>query len=349
MRTKKILIIINTITPYQLDFFDELNRRVKLNVIFHSKNYKNYNFNYKEKNYQFFLEQKKNPVKFIKILINNFQPDLILIGGYRLKYNSKIIPFLKKRNIKFFYWLENLNSKNYLKYKLVKYLIGKKIKSSNGVLAVGNNAKKIYSEYTKNVINFPYSIKVPKIKKKNFFHKKKINFLFVGQLIDRKGLGYIFSAFNKLSKKEKEKLSLNIVGEGNLIGKLKQFSKINTYTKYHGFLFGKNLSKIYKKSDVLLFPSKFDGWGVVPLEAMLNSLSLIISKTSGISEILKNKNNGFLIEPNETALYKALKKCLNNKSMIKKQGISNRRLVLNSVCNAKNATKFLLENLFNIK
>lgn len=130
---------------------------------------------------------------------------------------------------------------------------------------------------------------------------------------------------------------------------MKQFSKINTYTKYHGFLFGKNLSKIYKKSDVLLFPSKFDGWGVVPLEAMSNSLSIIISKTSGISEILKNINNGFLIEPNETALYKALKKCLNNKSMIKKQGIINRRLILNSVFNTKNATKFLLKKLFNIK
>ena len=84
------------------------------------------------------------------------------------------------------------------------------------------------------------------------------------------------------------------------------------------------------------------------MEAMSNSLSLIISKTSGISEILKNKNNGFLIEPNETALYKALKKCLNNKSMIKKQG-NNRRLILNSVFNTKNATKFLLKKLFNIK
>ena len=60
MRTKKILLIINTVTPYQLDFFDELNRKVKLNVIFHSKNYKNYDFNYKEKNYQFFLEKKKS-------------------------------------------------------------------------------------------------------------------------------------------------------------------------------------------------------------------------------------------------------------------------------------------------
>ncbi len=142
MRTKKILIIINTITPYQLNFFDELNRKVKLNVIFHSKNYTNYDFNFKQKDYHFFLERKKNPVDFIKKLIFNFKPDLILIGGYRLKYNSKIIPLLKKNNIKYLYWLEKLNNENFLKYNLIKYLIGKKIKLSNGVLAVGNKAKK---------------------------------------------------------------------------------------------------------------------------------------------------------------------------------------------------------------
>ena len=345
MRTNKILFIINTITPYQLDFFNELGRKTKLKVIFHSKNYTNYNFNFMQKKNHFFLEQKKNPIKFIKSLVNNFKPDLILIGGYRLKYNSKIIPFLKSKNIKFFYWLENLNNKNFIKYNLVKYLIAKKIKCSNGVLAVGKKAQATYAKFTKNVINFPYSIKVPKIKKKKFFYNKKINFLFVGQLIERKGLKYILSAFNKLSFEEKKKINLNIVGDGNLKESLLQFLKKNTYTKYHGFLFGKSLSKIYKQSDILLFPSKFDGWGVVPLEAMSNSLSLIVSNTSGVSEILKNKKNGFLIEPNETALYKSLKKCLNNKLMIKKQGIINRRLVLKSNCNAKVASQFFLKNV----
>lgn len=349
MRTKKILIIINTITPYQLNFFEELNRKVKINVIFHSKNYTNYDFNFEQKDYHFFLEQKKNPFDFIEKLIFNFKPDLILIGGYRLKYNSKIIPLLKKNNIKYFYWLEKLNNKNFLKYNLIKYLIGKKIKLSNGVFAVGNKAKQIYSKFTKNVINLPYSIKIPKLKKKNFFYNKKINFLFVGQLIDRKGLRDILNAFNKLSKEEKKRINLNVVGKGNLRDKLYQFQRKNTYTKYHGFLFGKKLTKIYKKSDVLLFPSKFDGWGVVPLEAMSNSLSLIISKTSGISEMLKNKNNGFLIEPNETALYKALKKCFKNKLMIKKQGINNRRLISNSVCNSKIAANFFFKKICNIK
>ena len=115
----------------------------------------------------------------------------------------------------------------------------------------------------------------------------------MGQLIERKGLKYILSAFNKLSFEEKKKINLNIVGDGNLKESLLQFLKKNTYTKYHGFLFGKSLSKIYKQSDILLFPSKFDGWGVVPLEAMSNSLSLIVSNTSGVSEILKNKRMVF--------------------------------------------------------
>jgi len=50
MRTKKkIVIIINTVTPYQIDFFENLNSKADIKVIFHSKNFKNYNFNFREK------------------------------------------------------------------------------------------------------------------------------------------------------------------------------------------------------------------------------------------------------------------------------------------------------------
>ena len=51
---KKILFIINTVTPYQLDFFNKLSKYVNLRVIFHSKNYVNYKFNFKKKKTIFF-------------------------------------------------------------------------------------------------------------------------------------------------------------------------------------------------------------------------------------------------------------------------------------------------------
>ena len=153
---KKIIILINTVTPYQIDFFESLRQKVNLKVIFYNKNYKNYKFNFKKKKYQVFLNPTINSLKNILTEIEKFKPNLIIFGGYRLKYSSKIIKYLKESNINFYYWLENLNKKNFFKYKLVNFLISKKIKLSNGVLSVGKIAQKLYSKKFKNVINLPY-------------------------------------------------------------------------------------------------------------------------------------------------------------------------------------------------
>ena len=225
-------------------------------------------------------------------------------------------------------------------------MISKKINKADGVLAVGNNAKKTYSKYNKNTINFPYSIKTQKQNKKNFFNNKKINFLFVGQLIKRKGLDEIIKMIDFLTEKDKEKISIHIVGDGKMKNKLKKLSNKN-YFNYHGFIFGKKLMRIYNRSDVLLFPSKFDGWGVVVMEAMSNSLAIVASKNTGVSELLKNKKSGFVIKPNATSLYKVIKKYIKNKNQIIKQGKYNRNLILKSKCNRDNLSNFFFKNVLN--
>lgn len=343
---KKVIFLINTVTPYQIDFFEKLSNYVDLSVIFYSKNYQNYNFNFKKKKNHFFLSYKKKPVEFFYKFIQKVNPDLVIFGGYRLKYNSRFISHIKKKKIKFFYWLEKLNERNYLKYKFTKYLISKKINKADGVLAVGSNAKKMYSRYNKNTFNFPYSIKTQKQNKKNYFNNKKINFLFVGQLIKRKGLDEIIKMIDLLSEKDKEKISIHIVGDGKMKNTLKKLSNKN-YFNYYGFIFGKKLIKIYNRSDVLLFPSKFDGWGVVAMEAMSNSLSVVASKNTGVSEFLKNKKSGFVIEPNATNLYKVVKKYIKNKKQIIKQGKYNRNLILKSKCNRDNLSNFFFKNVLN--
>ena len=342
---KKILFIINTVTPYQLDFFNKLSKNVNLRVIFHSKDHVNYKFNFRKKNNHFFLSSQVNQVEYFCKFINNFKPNLVIFGGYRLPHNSKFISYIKKKKIKFFYWLEKLNENNFLKYHLIKRLIGNKINSSNGVLAVGKKAKKIYSKYNKNTFNFPYSIKIKKLNKKKYFKNNKINFLFVGQLIQRKGIKEILSAINKLSCSEKEKILIHIVGDGGLKKLIEKYQQRNVAIKYYGFVFGNKLSKIYQSSDVLLFPSKFDGWGVVPMEAMANSMSVVVSKNAGVSEILNSKNNGFLIEPKSSALLNAIKKCIKNKKIIIRHGKNNRNLIFESICNADNLSNYFLKQI----
>ena len=122
----KILFFINTPTSYLIDFFIELKKLCNLKIIFYSKYYKNYNFIIKKNKNFFFLEDNPNAITIIKKTIDNFNPDFTVIGGYRLKFINQIIESVKENNKKYIFWLERLNAKKSLKFKLVNYLIKKK-------------------------------------------------------------------------------------------------------------------------------------------------------------------------------------------------------------------------------
>ena len=80
----KILFLINTVTSYQNNFYNELSKREKIKVIVLSKNYKNYNFKINENFYEF-IEKKYDKKKEIHNIIDNFGPSCIIFGGYRTK------------------------------------------------------------------------------------------------------------------------------------------------------------------------------------------------------------------------------------------------------------------------
>ena len=347
MKSKKlkILFFINTITSYQLDFFNELNRFCYLKVIFYKKNYSNYNFHYRKKKYFNFLEKEKNKVLKIKNIINTFKPDFTIIGGYRLPHLKTITKSINKIDKKYLFWLERLNKENLLKYKIVKHMIKRKAKFSNGILCVGVNAKKEYQDTHKNLINLPYSINTKKFNfKKKFFLNKKTNFLFVGQLIKRKGIDLILSSFNSLQNYEKSNLNLTIIGEGDYKQKVLEFSKQNSFVTYKSFLTEKKLIPYFLNNDVFLFPSNFDGWGVAPLEAMASSMNLILSKNVGMLEIFRGKNKPQILAK-ENNLTQLIKSIIKNQSQIIKIGTRNKIIVKNSLCNVNKSTQHLLNSL----
>ena len=57
---------------------------------------------------------------------------------------------------------------------------------------------------------------------------------------------------------------------------------------FAGFLRGKDIDKAYRMADLYVMPSVSEPFGITPLEAMRNKTPCIISKTSGVSEVLKH-------------------------------------------------------------
>lgn len=62
---------------------------------------------------------------------------------------------------------------------------------------------------------------------------------------------------------------------------------------------GQELKKYFKASDIFIFPSIYDQFGYVVLEALASGLPVICSENSGASSLIKNNKNGFIIDPNK--------------------------------------------------
>ncbi len=334
---KKILFLINTKTSYQNNFYSELSKKIDIKVIVLNKKFKNYNFKIKE-NFYSYIENKNQKKNKIKKIINNFNPTHIVFGGYRLRYTNYIKNYALNQKIKIYYWLERLNKKNNFKILILKILFKKILKNIDGIFAVGEEAKKFYKNFNKNVINLPYSIKFNEKNKKRKINEKKINFIFVGQLIKRKGFDVVLSLLNNANLSN---ANFNIVGEGKYKKDLLKITKKFKNIKYYPFQNTKKLNALYSESDVLIFLSRFDGWGVVALEAMNHNLAIISSKYVGVKEVYPRQK--IIIDPKYSDLHQKINLLSNNFNLVKKLGLKNKASLKKSLCNSKHAVKKFID------
>ena len=319
----KIIFYLDSPTTYQIDLFIELKKFYKIFVIYNHTYSTNHKLKISNYSWMYFLDEKKSPDPLI--LINKISPKVVIIGGYKMDIN------LKNKSIKKYFWLERVNNKNHLKSFIRNLYIKLKLKSANGIFAIGKEATKFYRNYNKNVFNIPYSIK--KQKKIKFFNKPK--FLFVGQLIKRKGIDNIIKTINDL---ENYNCSFSFVGEGPYKNKIIDLKKKKQNVFYFKFLNKNNLEKIYNKNNILLLPSVYDGWGVVVIEAMARGMTIISSRNVGAtSEYIKHNFNGRILEYKKKTLRNEILYFQKNPNKINLFGERNKRLFQNNLCNVKNA------------
>lgn len=122
--------------------------------------------------------------------------------------------------------------------------------------------------------------------------------LYVGSLIERKGVDLLLEAFASCMNK---KLRLVIVGDGperknleELAGRLEIIDRV----EFKGFLSGEALRDCYKSAGAFVLPTREDCFGLVLIEAMCAKLPIIVSKYSdGGDETVTHGENGYIIDP----------------------------------------------------
>jgi len=166
------------------------------------------------------------------------------------------------------------------------------------------NADKIIavSYYTKNIIVSRYGIAPEKVevvhnavdktrKLEAFGLKKKEGekiVLFMGRITMQKGPDYFVEAAYRVYRKNKN-VRFVMAGTGDMLPRMiLRMAKLRMLDRFHftGFLKGLDVERMYAMSDVYVMPSVSEPFGIAPFEALLYDVPIIISKQSGISEVL---------------------------------------------------------------
>ena len=334
---KKLLFISNTPNNYQYDFYKKLSNYFNIQWFMYEKfigvnNYR-WKTNDKDNKIKISYLKKRNIIKFI----NKYDPELIIIGYIKFFDYIKILinSFFSKRKIYFHKELPSKNDGffiNILRIMFYKFLFLR----ASGIFCIGLKARNFYSKLHKNSFYVPYSILPYKIKKKKI---KKINFTFVGQLINRKSILEIIEAFKLLIKKFPN-CNLNIIGAGYYKSICEKNSKNINQINFYSFKDQSFIKKKLCKSHVFLQPSKYDGWSVAAMQGMNAGLAIIGTNTTNcISDNIKHMVNGYICEANPNSILKGMTFYCDNVKELKIHMKKNKIIFNNSLMNSNNLSK----------
>lgn len=235
---------------------------------------------------------------FVIILLNFFRVNFLIYSEAPIpnKYRS----FIKKILLHF----------------LIKPLAKLLIIRAKGFLAVSIFAVEYFESLgvkANKIYRFGYFRTVQKSIQKHS-NNKNTELIFVGQLIERKGIMTLLEAIKNISKIN-HSFHLTIIGTGELESSLKEFitiNKLQSRVTLLGVINSENIADYIEKADLLILPSIFDGWGMVVNEALQSHVPVLISDQCGAKELVKVDQNGLIFQHNNVeSLSQNLEKFLN--------------------------------------
>ncbi len=284
-----------------INICNNLSSEFKIHLITANKNKKKY---FNKKVYFFcpkndFFNQKSRTLKTficVYLLIKNFFGKKIPIISFQANIAAIIFSkILKSKIIIRSNSSPNYYAKNFMKRQFMKFFYS----YSDKVIVNSDEFKKEFKKYfginsirIYNLLEEPRKLKKlsnEKIKFR-FFEKnsKSLNILSIGRFVDQKDHITIFKALNYLNFKRNYKFCL--IGKGRLEMKFKNYIKHNKLSNRMKILrYKKNVYPYYKKADLFILSSLYEGLPNSLIEASYFNLPIISSNCkTGPKEILKN-------------------------------------------------------------
>jgi glycosyltransferase involved in cell wall biosynthesis len=216
----------------------------------------------------------------------------------------------------------------------LKWLVRWAARTSAQAVAISSYTARELHKFTDVPVEvIPYTAELPPPSGVTGVRDSQRSILFVGRLIERKGVQYLIRALGTVRRQTPARLI--IIGDGPERARLEALARETGMAEHvvlRGRVSDEELRQAYATADVFVLPSVLDarqdteGLGVVLLEAMNYSVPVIASDIGGITDIVEHDRTGILVPPgDEPALASALSRVLTNDSLSRSLGAAGRQ------------------------
>lgn len=280
------------------------------------------------------------PIKYLNILfflIANRKFNIVHIhGASRISFYRKYLIFLSVKYLLKRKVIYHIHGGAYHKFEkksnlLIKKMIHHMIDNSDAIICLSANWEQYYkTSFHPNKVFILNNIIPKPVTQKTVIEKDIIQFLFLGKIYKEKGIYDLLEVVHKNKDYLQGKAKIIIGGNGEteeLINKIDQL-KISNIVEFIGWISGKQKEKLLVESDIFILPSYYEGLPISILEAMSYKSPIISTDVGGISTIVKNDENGFLIKPGDkNAIFNSMHFFIENKEKIREFGKNSFKIV----------------------
>ncbi len=216
--------------------------------------------------------------------------------------------------------------------KIIKYVL----KKADVILATSQAmADDVVKFSRKSAIVTPFGVDINTFKPVHLEEKKsesEFRLTTIKSLEPVYGIDILIKTFKKLKEKFPAlKLKLVIIGKGSGEGDLKELTQqlnLSNDIEFKGYVNPKEIYLHHQQSDLTVFLSRLEGFGVSLIEAMACGKCVVASNVGGHKELVQDGINGFLVPPEDIdASVNVLEKVIKDDDLRKKVGIAARKTV----------------------
>jgi glycosyltransferase involved in cell wall biosynthesis len=239
------------------------------------------------------------------------------------------------RGKQWLFWGEFLRGQPGRLRELVQRKLTAPLGQATGIVGIGRQAESDYRKRFPQTKHFciPYHCDQSAFLASNRDRtgSEPLTFLFCGQMIRRKGVDLLLTAFDRLVAKGADVRLLLVGREAKLSGYLAALRPAaRARIRYEGFQPPESLPAYFSQSDVFILPSRHDGWGVVINQALGAGLPVITSDAAGAGlDLVEDEINGLRFPAGEmTALLRCMERFVAQPELAQQWGKASRRKAL---------------------